>query len=140
MSEDFAKMLNEHPGNGWVHAMGLVIKSATVDEVVGEWVIGDQHRQAYGIVHGGVHTGMIESLSSIGAHLVAQARGQRAVGLDNHTSFIRAVREGTLRGVATPVTRGRTTQVWETSIYDAEHKLVARGTVRLLCIAEDAAL
>jgi len=140
MPEDFAKQLNETPGNGWIKAMGLVIKSATIDEVVGEWVIGDQHRQAYGIVHGGVHTGMIETLSSIGAHLVATSRAQRAVGLENHTSFIRAVREGTLRGVATPVTRGRSSQVWETSIYDAEQKLVARGTVRLLCIPEDSSL
>ena len=35
------------------------------------------------------------------------------------------------------MTRGRTSQVWEGFIYDAEDKLVARGTVRLLCVAED---
>ena len=67
-------------------------------------------------------------------------RKQRVVGLENHTSFIRAVRQGKLRAVARPVTRGRSSQVWEAWIRDAEERLVAQGTVRLLCIAEDQAL
>lgn len=140
MSEDFADQLNRRPGHDWVRAMGLVITRATVDEVTCEWQIEERHQQGYGIVHGGVHCGVIETLASIGAHLVAQSRGQRTVGLENHTSFIRAVRSGKLRGVARPITRGRTSQVWEGQILDEEDKVVARGTVRLLCIPEERAL
>jgi len=137
MPDDFAQMINSLPGNHWVKAMDLVITHATADQVQCEWVISDKHLQGYGIVHGGVHCGVIESLASIGAHLVAAPRGQRVVGLENHTSFIRAVRSGTLRGTARPVTRGRTSQVWEGVIEDSDGKLVARGTVRLLCLTED---
>ncbi len=133
---DLADQINAR-ADGWVHAMGLVITRATADEVTCEWQVAEQHHQGYGIVHGGVHCGVIETLASIGAHLVATARGQRTVGLENHTSFIRAVRSGRLRGRATPVTRGRTTQVWEGTIVDDDDKIVARGTVRLLCIAAD---
>ena len=140
MSEDFADQLNRRPGHDWVRAMGLVITRATVDEVTCEWQIEERHQQGYGIVHGGVYCGVIETLASIGAHLVAQSRGQRTVGLENHTSFIRAVRGGKLRGVARPITRGRTSQVWEGQILDEEDKVVARGTVRLLCIPEERAL
>ena len=136
MAEDFSDVMNRHPGNGWVKAMGLTITLATVDEVRCEWDVAEHHHQGYGIVHGGVHSGVIETLASIGAHLVAAARGQRAVGLENHTSFIRAVRSGRLRGVARPVTRGRSSQVWEAEIRDAADNLVARGTVRLQCIDE----
>src|SRR5687768_9112093 len=125
MSDDFAEQINRYPGNGWVKTMGLVITRATVDEVSCEWEVDDRHDQGYGIVHGGVHCGVIETLASIGAHLVAAARQQRTVGLENHTSFIRAVRGGRLRGVARPVTRGRTTQVWEGVIYDPDDKVVA---------------
>src|SRR5205807_10605330 len=89
----------------------MKITSATKDEVRAEMTIGPQHLQAYGIVHGGVHCGVIETLASIGAYLVARERGQHVVGLENNTSFVRAVRAGTrLRAVATPVTRGRQTQ------------------------------
>jgi uncharacterized protein (TIGR00369 family) len=83
---------------------------------------------------------VIETLASIGAAVVAMPRGQRVVGLENNTSFVRAVRAGKLRAVARPVTRGRTTQVWEAWIRDEEDKLVAQGRVRLLCVAADTAL
>ncbi len=111
------------------------ITLATKDEVRSELVVGPQHLQAAGIVHGGVHCGVIETLSSIGAYLFARERGQHVVGLENSTSFIRAVRAGTkLHAVATPVTRGRRTQVWAASVLDEEDRLVATGRVRLLCL------
>jgi 1,4-dihydroxy-2-naphthoyl-CoA hydrolase len=135
MSEDFAKIVNETPGPSWIKSIGLTITQASADEVRGEWEVGPQHHQGFGIVHGGVHSSVIETMASIGAHLVASARGQRVVGLENHTSFIRGVERGRLRAIAKPVTRGRTTQVWECEILDEEDKLVARGSVRLLSIA-----
>jgi uncharacterized protein (TIGR00369 family) len=137
MTADFADLMNQHPINGWVKTMGIVITRATTDEVSCELEVGEQHLQGYGIVHGGLHAGVIETIASIGAHLVATSRGQRAVGIENHTSFIRAVRSGRLTGLAKPVTRGRTSQVWEAWIRDAEDRLVARGTVRLLCVPEE---
>jgi 1,4-dihydroxy-2-naphthoyl-CoA hydrolase len=139
MAEDFATLVNQLP-DGWVKAMGIVVTHATADEVGCEWEVSEKHHQAYGIVHGGVHCGVIETLASIGAAIVAMPRGQRVVGLENNTSFIRAVRSGRLRAVARPVTRGRTSQVWEAWIRDDEDRLVAQGRVRLLCIAEAQAL
>lgn len=131
---DYAQMVNELPGNGWTKAVGLVVTQASEDEVRGEWEVGPVHHQGFGIVHGGVHATVIESLASVGAYLFAAPRGQRVVGLENHTSFIRAVTEGRLRAVARPLTRGRSSQLWECEVRDGEDKLVARGTVRLLCL------
>jgi len=56
------------------------------------------------------------------------------------TNFIRAVRSGKLHALAKPVTRGRTSQVWEAWIRDEEEQLVAQGRVRLLCVDEGRAL
>ena len=128
------EVINRTPG--WVREMGITILTASLDEVTCEWEVTEKHHQAYGIVHGGVHCGVIETLASLGAALVALPRGQRVVGLENNTSFIRAVRSGKLHGRATPVTRGRTTQVWEAWIRNEEEQLVAQGRVRLLCIDE----
>jgi uncharacterized protein (TIGR00369 family) len=135
---DIADVINRTPG--WAREMGLTILSATADEVTCEWEVSQKHLQDYGIVHGGVHCGVIETIASIGAAVVAMPRRQRVVGLENSTSFIRAVRSGKLRATARPVTRGRTTQVWEASIRDEEGQLVAQGRVRLLCIEGDRAI
>ena len=132
---DAASPLNLHP-DGWCTAMALHFVRATEVEVVAEWTVAAQHLQAYGIVHGGVHCGVIETLASVGAALTAMPRGQTVVGLENHTSFVRATRIGQrLRGVAKAITRGRTTQVWEATVTADDGKVVATGRVRLLCLA-----
>lgn len=136
MSQAIVDAINQHP-TGWLRAMDILITGATTDEVTCEWTINDKHYQGYGIVHGGVHSGVIETLASVGAALVAMPRQQRVVGIENHTSFIRGVSQGKLHAVARPVTRGRTTQVWEGWIRDEEERLVAQGSVRLLCVPLD---
>lgn len=115
-------------------ALGVRLVRASAEEVVVEYDIDDRHRQPYGIVHGGVHCAMVETVCSIGAGLAARARGQAVVGIENHTSFIRAVREGRIRVTGVPLTRGRRSQVWEATIRDASGALVATGRVRLLCL------
>lgn len=138
--QDIADLINS-ADTGWSKSMGLRYITATPDEVVVEWTVGEQHLQPYGIVHGGVHCGVVESVCSVGAGIAARARGHQGgvVGLENHTSFVRAVRAGAvLKGRALPVTRGRTTQVWEAKITDAQGRLIAQGTVRLLVVSEGA--
>ncbi len=140
MAQDFSARLNEMP-EGWLQAMGVTITVATADEVRAELTVGPQHLQGYGIVHGGVHCGLIESLASIGAALYALPREQSVVGLENNTSFIRAVRAGAhLRAISTPITRGRKSQVWEARVLDDQDRVVATGRVRLLCLEKEDAL
>jgi 1,4-dihydroxy-2-naphthoyl-CoA hydrolase len=140
MTDDFAQRFNELRG-GWPGVMGIHITHATQDEVRAELSVGAQHLQPYGVVHGGVHCGLIETLASVGAALYALPRGQSVVGLENSTSFVRAVRSGAkLHAVSTPITRGRRTQVWETRVLDDEERIVATGRVRLLCLEPDQAL
>ena len=59
-AEDFATVLNGSL-DGWNRAMKLRCVSATQDEVVAELDLGPEHRQPYGIVHGGVHAGIVEA-------------------------------------------------------------------------------
>jgi len=135
MTTDTKPTQPDHLGN----TLGFNVVSATRDEVIIEWDVGARHHQPQGIVHGGVYCAAIESACSIGATVDAMARfGRHAVGLENHTSFIRSVRTGKLRATATPITRGRNTQVWEAKITDEADKTVATGRVRLYCLDADA--
>ncbi len=130
MTDEFVAMVNSAP-TGWVREMGLHFVEATPDRVVATIDISERHHQGYGIVHGGVYSGIIETLASVGAHLFAAPNGRAVAGLENHTSFIRAIREGRLTATATPLTRGRRSQVWQCDIVDEAGKLVATGRVRL---------
>jgi len=122
------------PPTGWDHVLGLRIVRASRDEVVAEYDVDVRHHQPYGIVHGGVHCSVVETVCSTGAGLDAMTRGQSVVGLENHTSFVRAVRTGTVTVRATPVTRGRRSQLWEAVARDGEGRVVSTGRVRLICL------
>jgi uncharacterized protein (TIGR00369 family) len=137
--EDFADVLNQNL-DGWNSAMGLRFTRVTLDEVVAELTVGPQHKQAYGIVHGGVYAGVIETLASVGAAMNAMQDGRSAVGLENNTSFLSAVRDGTLRGTARPVLRGKRSHGWEASIVDDRGRTVATGRVRMMILEGDAQL
>jgi 1,4-dihydroxy-2-naphthoyl-CoA hydrolase len=126
--------------DGWSKAMNLEFVSVSAELVEARMRVGAQHLQPYGIVHGGVHSGVVETLCSIGAAVAASERGHKGgvVGLENHTSFVRAARAGALlRARATPITRGRTTHVWEAQVLDEDDKVVATGRVRLLCVSQE---
>lgn len=125
---------------GWDTAMGFEYIRVSRDEVVVAYDVGAIHKQSYGIVHGGVHSGVIEAVCSTGAAVDAMARGQSVVGIENHTSFVRAVREGRITATATPVTRGRRVQLWEATCRDDAGRVVATGRVRLLCLDPGSAL
>ncbi len=132
-TDDFARTLNDSV-DGWNKAMGIRFVRASADEVVAEIEIGPVHRQPYGIVHGGVHAGLIETVTSTGAALYALQHGRSVVGIENHTSFLKAVREGKLVITALPLSRGRSTQVWEAKSTDDAGRLVATGRVRLFAL------
>lgn len=104
--------------------------TVTGDEVAMTWTVTPETHQPYGIVHGGIHSMVVEGLASTGAAVWLGDRG-KVVGVSNSTDFYRAVSDGRLTSRATPVHRGRLQQVWVVETRDAEDRLVARGQVRL---------
>lgn len=120
--------------------LGVRTVRASAEEVVLEYDVDERHKQPYGIVHGGMHCTVVESACSIGAGMFARAEGRSVVGVENHTSFIRAVRAGRVTVTAVPITRGRRSQVWEATSRDEQGRIVSTGRVRLLCLEPDAEL
>ncbi len=131
--QDYSELVNAHLG-GFNLAMGLRFTRATADRVEAVLPVTDALRQPYGLVHGGVYASMIETACSTGAALSAGKAGMSAVGLENTTSFLRAVRSGQLTVRAEPLLQGRRTQVWQAEVLDGENRVAASGRVRLIAL------
>ena len=136
---DLVALFNGHLG-GFERAMGLVFTRITQDELVAELAVGPHVTQPYGLVHGGVYASIVETLGSAGAAIHAMARGKTSVGLENTTSFVRAVRSGTLVATAFPIHRGRASQVWQVDVRDDAGKLAATGRLRTMSLDQGAAV
>jgi 1,4-dihydroxy-2-naphthoyl-CoA hydrolase len=128
---------SDDPGleRGFIKLVGLRIGEASGDRVVLTCPVTPDLHQPFGLVHGGVYATLAETAASVGASLWFGDQGT-VVGVSNHTDFLRAVRRGELRAEATPLSRGRTTQLWQVEIGDERGRLVAHSKVRLQNLAE----
>jgi uncharacterized protein (TIGR00369 family) len=139
LPDDIVATLNAGRG-GFNQGLGLTLVHIAYDEVRAEVPIGPHLYQPYGVVHGGVYSSIIETLASVGAAVNAGPRGYDVVGLENSTSFLRAVRTGTLHARAIPLTRGRRSHVWEVTVSGDDGRVAATGRVRMICLEKGATL
>ena len=122
----------------FVTTLGLEVESVSAERASARLIVGEQHLQPFGVVHGGVYAAIGETLASLGAHSAVQAHGDgmAVVGLENHTSFLRTVGVGaTVVAEAVPVHSGRRVQLWAVTMTDAATgRGLATSTVRLLVV------
>jgi 1,4-dihydroxy-2-naphthoyl-CoA hydrolase len=100
----------------------------------GQFEVGNQHKQPFGIVHGGVYAAFAEGLCSSATYMNVREQGKVAVGSSNFTSFLRPVMHGVVRADARALHRGRTTWVWECEFTNEDGKRVAVSRVTLAVI------
>ena len=137
--EELIENMNSNRTESIWNVLDIKLVEAQKDRVVATMPIGPQHRQQVGYLHGGVSVVLAESLASFGSVLNIDANTQMAFGLEINANHLRPKREGTLTGVATPISRGRTTHVWDIRITDEQDKLVciSRCTVAIVDRAPD---
>ena len=118
---------------GLARTLGIEVRELTAERVVATMAVTPALYQPLGYLHGGASVALAETVASIGGFLNAPA-GHAVFGLEINANHLRPVRSGQLTAIATPLHRGRTTQVWEIMISDAAGKLVcvSRCTVAVV--------
>ncbi|HEX3802405.1 MAG TPA: PaaI family thioesterase [Solirubrobacteraceae bacterium] len=104
---------------------GLEILEITPESARARLVVQDFHKQAFGLVHGGIYAAVAESLASVATAAVVLPDGNVASGMSNQTSFLRPVTAGTIHATAVRKHAGRTTWVWEVEMSDDQGRLCA---------------
>ena len=119
---------------GLADALGIEVVELAPERVVATMPVDDRTRQPFGVLHGGASVALAETAVSLGAWRSIDRTRFGAFGLEINANHVRAVAEGVVRVVATPVHRGRTTQVWTAEIRDDRERLVcvARCTMAVV--------
>ena len=105
--------------------MGVRLTELTPERVVGELEVRPDLCTAGEIMHGGASMAFADTLGAVGT-IGNMERGKRTTTTDSSTKFIAGARmHTTVTGESIPLHRGRTTQVWQTSIRTAEGRLCA---------------
>ena len=114
--------------------MGIEFTEAAPDRVVGAIDVRAQLCTRPAVLHGGAIMAFADTLGAAGA-ILNLPEGAGTTTIESKTNFIAAAPEGTrVTGEATPLHRGRRTQVWQTRISTAEGRLVAIVTQTQLAL------
>jgi 1,4-dihydroxy-2-naphthoyl-CoA hydrolase len=100
--------------------LGIVITEVSAARVAGELPVVESVMAPNGYLHAGTIVTLADTVAGYGcvANLPAEATGFTTIELkSNHLG---TAREGTIVGVATPVHRGKTTQVWDAVVVHKE--------------------
>ncbi len=117
-----------------IRSLGIEITEFTDDSIRGRMPVDGRTRQPGGVLHGGSSVLFAETLASWGSSFTVDRERFHCVGMEINANHTRPVASGWVLGEARPITRGRTTQVWDIRITDEQGRsvCVSRCTIAVL--------
>ncbi|MGH7093700.1 MAG: PaaI family thioesterase [Stellaceae bacterium] len=108
--------------------LGIEFTGAAPDRVTAEMMVRPELCTRPAVLHGGAIMAFADTLGATGT-ILNPPEGAGTTTVESKTNFLAAAVLGTrVIGEATPLHRGRRTQVWQTRITTAEGRLVALVT------------
>jgi 1,4-dihydroxy-2-naphthoyl-CoA hydrolase len=105
---------------------GVTFTEAETDRVVARMLIRPDLCTTHSMIHGGAVMALADSVGAAATIINLPEDAKGTTTIESKTNFIGAAKEGaTVIATATPVHRGRRTQVWQTRVETDEGKLVA---------------
>jgi 1,4-dihydroxy-2-naphthoyl-CoA hydrolase len=107
--------------------LGVVVDEAGADRVVARLDWAPRLCTAGGVMHGGALMSLADTAGALVTFL-GLPDGATTATITSTSQLFRPVTSGTVRAVAVPLHRGRTTVTVQTSLFDASDRLVAQTT------------
>lgn len=107
-------------------AMGVTFTEVELDKVVATMVVRSDLCTVGNSIHGGAVMAFADSVGAAATvvNLPPEAKGTTTI--ESKTNFVSGAKEGsTITATATPIHKGRRTQVWQTRLVSEEGRLVA---------------
>ena len=131
--ELIARLLDTRGGQ-LVQRMGIEFKKLTAEESIATMPV-EGNRQVIGLLHGGAHVVLGESLGSLSSAIHA-GPGRIAVGIEINATHSRAVSDGIVTGTCRALVLGRTLCTHEIVMTDEQGRRLS--TVRMTNYLKDA--
>lgn len=118
--------------------LGMKFVELTPARVSATMPVDERTRQPYGILHGGASVALAETVASVAGALNVDLDRFNVVGVEINANHVRAKRDGTVTGTATPIHIGRSTQVWSITIVDEEQRTICVSRCTLAVVPKGA--
>jgi len=119
------KVCNESSKNTLMQTLDIEYVDIGENFLVGKMPVTSKVHQPDGVLHGGATVALAESVGSMASYIFMDAQKLFVRGIEISANHIKGVKEGEVFAKATVMHKGKTTQLWDIKITDAEDNLLS---------------
>ena len=93
--------------------------------LVARMPVSPKVHQPDGVLHGGATVALAESVGSAASYVFLDGKKYFVRGIEISANHVKSIKEGEVFAKATIIHKGRTTQLWEIRITDADDNLIS---------------
>lgn len=123
--EKILKVCNESSKNTLMETLEIEYVDVGEDFLVAKMPVNSRVHQPDGVLHGGATVALAESVGSTASYIFLDGQKVFVRGIEIAANHVKSVREGEVFAKAIILHKGRTTQLWEIKITDAEGNLIS---------------
>lgn len=119
------KVCNESSKNTMMETLEIEYIDVGENFLIGKMPVNAKVHQPDGVLHGGAMVALAESVGSTASYIFLDAKNLFIRGIEISANHVKSVRDGEVFAKATIIHKGRTTQLWDIKITDAEQNLIS---------------
>jgi len=119
------KVCNESSKNTLMQTLDIEYVDIGENFLVGKMPVAPKVHQPDGVLHGGAMVALAESVGSMASYIFMDAQKFFVRGIEISANHIKSMKEGEVFAKATVLHKGKTTQLWDIKLTDAEDNLIS---------------
>ncbi len=119
------KVCNESSKNTLMQTLDIEYVDIGENFLVGKMPVTPKVHQPDGVLHGGAIVALAESVGSMASYIFMDAQKFFVRGIEISANHIKSMKEGEVFAKATVMHKGKTTQLWDIKLTDAEDNLIS---------------
>ena len=123
--ENLLKKINSVNKNSLEETLEIEFIDIGEDFIIAKMPVTSKVLQPDGVLHGGATAALAESVGSAASYFSIDKDKQLVRGMVISCNHLKGVTEGFVYGKATPLHKGRTTQLWEIKVTDDNDNLIS---------------
>jgi uncharacterized protein (TIGR00369 family) len=123
--EKILKICNETCKGTLMETLDISYVDVGENFLVGKMPVSRKVYQPDGVLHGGAMVALAESVGSAASFIFLNAQEVSIRGIEISANHVKSIREGFVFAKATIIHKGRTTQLWDIKITDANDNLIS---------------
>ena len=123
--ENLLKKINSVNKNSLEETLEIEFIDIGKDFIIARMPVNSKVLQPDGVLHGGATAALAESVGSAASYFSIDREKQIVRGMVISCNHLKGVTEGFVYGKATPIHKGRTTQLWEIKVTDDNDNLIS---------------